>query len=409
MIRQTASGIYAWLPLGLRVLKKIEQIIREEQEKVGALEMLLPIIQSAEPWKESGRYDDYGEEMLKIKDRHGRDILFGPTAEEIMTQIFANGVKSYRDSSKILYNIQWKFRDEIRPRFGVMRGREFLMKDGYSFDLDEQEAKHSYNKMFLSYLRIFRRLGIHCVPVKADTGPIGGDLSHEFVMIAPEGETEIYYHEQCIGNILPDNTDDPKQLQEFIDGLLKKYSAFAENHDAKAMEENFYIANSKGIEVGHIFYFGDKYSKALNCQLQDKNGKMINPLMGSYGIGVSRLVAAIIEDRDNHTEDAILWPEVVAPYKVGIINIRSDDEACRNMSEKLYREFVHRNVEVIYDDRDERAGVKFASMDLIGPSFQVIIGPKALSEGLFEMKIKRLQSGEKLSYEDLVTFITAWR
>ncbi|WP_426163164.1 proline--tRNA ligase [Sandarakinorhabdus sp. DWP1-3-1] len=387
MIRQTAAGIYAWLPLGLRVLKKIEQIVREEQDRAGAIEVLMPTIQSAELWKQSGRYEAYGPEMLRIVDRHDREMLFSPTAEELFTVIFQNGAKSYRDLPRNLYQIQWKFRDEVRPRFGVLRGREFLMKDAYSFDADFAGARHSYNRMFIAYMRTFARMGLHAIPMQADTGPIGGDLSHEFIVLAPTGESDVFYHENWEKGRDTDHieADDAGALEAYIDGLNADYAATDEKRDAAAeAAAGAALKQSKGIEVGQVFYFGDKYTKAMGVTVQGPDGQPVTPLMGSYGIGVSRLMGAIIEAC--HDKDGIIWPEAVAPYKVALINLRVDDAACAAAADGLYARLTAAGVEVLYDDRDERGGAKFATADLIGLPWQLVVGPKGLASGVVELK-----------------------
>ena len=386
LIRQTAAGIYAWLPLGLRVLKKIEGIVRAEQDRAGAVEVLMPAIQSAELWKQSGRYDAYGPEMLRITDRHDREMLFSPTAEELFTTIFANGVRSYRDLPRILYQIQWKFRDEIRPRFGVMRGREFLMKDAYSFDIDLATARHSYNRMFIAYLRTFAAMGMHAIPMRADTGPIGGDLSHEFHIVATTGESGVFYHERWEqSRSLAVDADDASALQAYVDALNADYAATDEKRDPAAeAATGASLKEARGIEVGQIFYFGTKYSAAMGLSVQGPGGEQIVPHMGSYGIGVSRLVGAIIEA--SHDKDGIIWPEAVAPYRVVLINLRADDVACTAAADALYATLEAAGVEVLYDDRDERGGAKFATADLIGVPWQVVIGPKGVAAGTVEIK-----------------------
>ncbi|WP_221796036.1 proline--tRNA ligase [Aquisediminimonas sediminicola] len=407
LVRQTAAGIYAWLPLGLRVLRKIEQIVREEQDRAGAVELLMPTIQSADLWRQSGRYDDYGAEMLRIKDRHDREMLFGPTAEEVITSIFAASAKSYRDLPRTLYNIQWKFRDEVRPRFGVMRGREFLMKDAYSFDLDEAGARHSYNRMFVAYLRTYRRMGLRAIPMQADTGPIGGDLSHEFIVLAPTGESEVFYHRNWEQDRdLNVNPDDADALQAFVTGLTDDYAATDEKRDeAREAAGGDAIQQSRGIEVGHIFYFGTKYSKAMGMSVQGPDGNAIIPQMGSYGIGVSRLMGAIIEA--SHDDNGIIWPESVAPYRIGLINMRVDDANCTAASDALYERLTAAGVEVLYDDRDERGGAKFAQMDVIGLPWQVVIGPKGLEKGVVELKNRATGEKQELSADDLFNKMTA--
>ena len=397
LVRQTSAGIYAWLPLGHRVLKKIEHIVREEQDRIGAAEMLMPTLQSAELWRESGRYDAYGPEMLRIEDRQGRDLLYGPTNEEMITSIFKDGARSYRDLPKMLYHIQWKFRDEIRPRFGVMRGREFLMKDAYSFDFDEAGGRVSYNKQFVAYLRTFARMGLRAIPMQADTGPIGGDLSHEFIILAPSGESEVFFHKSWEETRSAEDYDvdveDIAALQAFVDSMTAEYAATDEKRDeAREAEMGDALLTSRGVEVGHIFFFGDKYSKAMGLKVSGNDGSMVTPLMGSYGVGVSRLVGAIIEA--SHDDDGIIWPEAVAPYKVGLINMRADDDACVAAADDLYAKLQAAGVEVLYDDRDERGGAKFATMDVIGLPSQLIVGPRGLKNGVVELK--RRSTGERM-------------
>jgi len=402
LVRQTAAGIYAWLPLGLRVLANIERIVREEQDKAGALEMLMPTIQPADLWRESGRYDAYGPEMLRIADRHGREMLYGPTNEEMLTALFRDAVKSYRDLPRILYHIQWKFRDEVRPRFGVMRGREFLMKDAYSFDLDEAGARHSYNRMFIAYLRTFARMGLTAIPMQADTGPIGGDLSHEFIILAPSGESEVFYHKAWEADRSAEaegvDADDPAALQAFVSGLTDDYAATDEKRDeAREKAAGDDLRTSRGIEVGHIFYFGTKYTKAMNMVVQTPDGGQVHPEMGSYGIGVSRLVGALIEA--SHDANGIIWPEAVAPFKAGLVNMRADDARCAAAADDLYAKLRAAGVETLYDDRDERGGAKFATMDLIGLPWQLIVGPKGLERGVVELKRRATGEREELSPE----------
>ncbi|MEO1169313.1 MAG: proline--tRNA ligase [Pseudomonadota bacterium] len=396
LVRQTSAGIYAWLPLGHRVLRKIEQIVREEQDRIGAAEMLMPTLQSADLWRESGRYDAYGPEMLRIEDRQGRDLLYGPTNEEMITSLFKDGARSYRDLPKMLYHIQWKFRDEIRPRFGVMRGREFLMKDAYSFDLDETGGRVSYNKQFVAYLRTFARMGLRAIPMQADTGPIGGDLSHEFIILAPSGESEVFFHksweEARSAEDYDVDVEDTGALQAFVDSMTAEYAATDEKRDeTREAELGDELLKSRGVEVGHIFFFGDKYSKAMGLKVSGKDGSMVTPVMGSYGVGVSRLAGAIIEA--SHDDDGIVWPEAVAPYKVGLINMRADDEACVAAADDLYAKLEAAGVEVLYDDRDERGGAKFATMDVIGLPWQLIVGPRGLKNGVVELK--RRSTGER--------------
>ena len=393
MIKQASAGIYSWLPFGFRVLKRIEQIVREEQDRAGVHEMLMPTIQSADLWRESGRYDDYGKEMLRIKDRHERDMLYGPTNEEVVTDIFRYYVKSYRSVPLMLYHIQWKFRDEVRPRFGVMRGREFLMKDAYSFDVDFAASRHSYNKMFLSYLRTFDRMGLRAIPMAADTGPIGGDLSHEFIILADTGESEVFCHRQWLTlDLRRDDVGYDQNLDDVIASFTDLYAATDEKHDAaNCPVDEDELVTARGIEVGHIFHFGTKYSKALGAMLTTPEGGQVPAEMGSYGIGVSRLVGAMIEA--NHDDKGIIWPEAVAPFTVGLINLRSGDAACDAACEDAYTKLKDAGIEVLYDDRDERAGVKFADMDLIGLPWQLAIGPRGVKAGIVELKYRR--SGER--------------
>ncbi|HWH18755.1 MAG TPA: proline--tRNA ligase [Allosphingosinicella sp.] len=409
LIRQTAAGIYAWLPLGLRVLKKIEGIVREEQDRAGAIELLMPTIQSADLWRESGRYDAYGPEMLRIIDRHGREMLYGPTNEDMITALFRDAVKSYRDLPRTLYHIQWKFRDEVRPRFGVMRGREFLMKDAYSFDLDEAGARHSYNRMFVAYLRTFARMGLRAIPMQADTGPIGGDLSHEFIILAPSGESEVFYHrnweEIRSAESLAVNPDDADALGQFVAGLTADYAATDEKRDeAREAQAGDALRRSRGIEVGHIFYFDTRYTAAMGMTVQTPDGGQIHPRMGSYGIGVSRLIGAIIEA--SHDDNGIIWPEAVAPFKVGLINMRADEANCTSAADDIYGQLQSAGVETLYDDRDERGGAKFATMDVVGLPWQLIVGPKGLEKGVVELKRRASGEREDLSVESALARLT---
>src|SRR5689334_11851093 len=374
MIRQEAAGIYAWLPLGFRVLKKIEQIVREEQDRAGALELLMPTLQLADLWRESGRYDAYGPEMLRIADRHKRELLYGPTNEEMITEIFRAYVKSYRSLPLNLYHIQWKFRDEQRPRFGVMRGREFLMKDAYSFDIDEAAARRSYNRMFVAYLRTFARMGLKAIPMRAETGPIGGDLSHEFIILADTGESQVFCDRAWLdADILATDVDYDSDLEPFFQKWTSLYAATDDKHNPQTCPlPQDRLVTARGIEVGHIFYFGTKYSKPMNAMVAGPNGEQILLEMGSYGIGVSRLVGAIIEA--SHDDAGIIWPESVAPFKVGLINLRAGDAKCRTAADELYARLQRAGIEVLYDDRDESPGAKFAAMDLIGLPYQLVIG-----------------------------------
>ena len=409
LVRQTAAGIYAWLPIGHRVLKKIEQIVREEQDRAGAIEMLMPTIQSAELWRESGRYDAYGPEMLRIRDRHDREMLFGPTNEEMLTAIVRDELKSYRELPRTLYHIQWKFRDEVRPRFGVMRGREFLMKDAYSFDLDEEGARQSYYTQLLAYLRTFQRMGIQAVPMKAASGPIGGDLSHEFIVLAPTGESEVFYDAAFEEFDWQQNDlqyGDAEGLKALFDRVSSTYSATDETHDESrwsAIAEDR-KRTGRGIEVGHIFYFGDKYSAAMGLKVSGPDGQMITPMMGSYGVGVSRLVGAIIEA--SHDDAGIVWPETVAPWKVGIVTMRQDDQPSVAAAEELYASLQLAGVETAYDDRDERGGAKLATMDLIGLPWQLIVGPRGIAAGTVELKRRSSGERQELSVESALARLT---
>ncbi len=407
LVRQTASGIYAWLPLGLRVLDKIEAIVREEQDRAGAIEMLMPTIQSADLWIQSQRYEAYGPEMLRIEDRHGRKMLYGPTNEEMVTQIFAGCVASYRDLPRTLYHIQWKFRDEVRPRFGVMRGREFLMKDAYSFDLDEAGARHSYNRMFVAYLRTFARMGLRAIPMQADTGPIGGDLSHEFIVLAPTGESEVFYHRNWDEDRGTDiDADDADALQAYVGRLTTDYAATDEKRDlAREADAGDALRRSRGIEVGHIFYFGDKYSRSMGLTVTGPDGAPVVPQMGSYGIGVSRLVGAVIEA--SHDDAGIVWPDAVAPYRVGLVNMRGDDPTCTAAADDLYDKLGAAGVETLYDDRDERGGVKFGTMDLIGLPWQLVVGPRGLKSGVVELKRRATGERQELSMESALAQLTS--
>ncbi len=395
MIKQSSAGIYSWLPLGFKVMKKIEQLVREEQNSIGAQEMLMPTIQSSEIWKESGRYDDYGEEMLRIKDRQGRELLYGPTNEELITDVFRSSVKSYKSLPQLLYHIQWKFRDEIRPRFGVMRCKEFYMKDAYSFDLSDEEAKKSYNKMFYSYLKTFNKLDLKAIPMSADTGPIGGDLSHEFVILAETGESDIYADKNIFEIDINKYKFDDESLQKMREDFTKIYAVTDEKYKKEdfnklVKKENQII--TKGIEVGHIFYFSDKYSKPMNCLIDDKNGKKTSVKMGSYGIGVSRLVGAIIEAKYNN--EIMKWPKTVTPFDVVIIpSISKNNKENLEKAEKVYNELKKQNIDVLLDDVDENMSNKFKKHDLIGVPYQIIIGSK--SEG-DKLEFKELNAKSEL-------------
>jgi prolyl-tRNA synthetase len=398
MIRQEAAGIYAWLPLGFRVLKKIEQIVREEMDRAGAVEMLMPTLQLADLWRESGRYDAYGPEMLRIEDRHKRELLYGPTNEEMITEVFRAYVKSYKALPLNLYHIQWKFRDEQRPRFGVMRGREFLMKDAYSFDLTEDDARKSYNRMFVAYLRTFARMGLKGIPMRAETGPIGGDLSHEFIVLAETGESTVYCDKAVLDLPIPDETVDYQgDLTPIIDQWTTVYAATEDVHDPVRYEREVIPENrteTRGIEVGQVFYFGDKYSAPMKATITGPDGQEKPAQMGSYGVGVSRLLGAIIEA--SHDEGGIIWPEAVSPFGVGIVNLRQGDADCDLACETAYEALETAGLEPLYDDTDERGGAKFAKMDLIGLPWQLIVGPKGIKDGVVELKRRRTGERETL-------------
>lgn len=396
MIRQQGAGSYSWLPLGKRILDKVCSIIREEQNRAGALEIMMPTIQSADLWRESGRYDGYGKEMLRIVDRHDRDMLYGPTNEEMVTDIFRSYVKSYKDMPLNLYHIQWKFRDEVRPRFGVMRSREFLMKDAYSFDIDYDQAKAAYNRMFVSYLRTFDRVGMRCIPMRADTGPIGGDLSHEFIILAETGESEVFCHKDYLSMSTPSvgvDYNDDAAIASIVDDWTTPYAATDEMHETAvwdAIDDSAKIG-ARGIEVGHIFHFGTKYSEPMGAKVMGPDGKEHDVFMGSYGIGPSRLIAAIIEA--SHDDAGIIWPRSVAPFEAVIINMKPGDTDCDAASDALYQELLALGVDVLYDDTDQRAGSKFATADLIGAPLQIVLGPRGVKNGEAEIKVRK--SGEK--------------
>jgi prolyl-tRNA synthetase len=408
MIRQEAAGIYAWLPLGFRVLKKVEQIVREEQDRAGAIEVLMPTLQLADLWRESGRYDAYGPEMLRIKDRHERELLYGPTNEEMITEIFRAYVRSYKELPLNLYHIQWKFRDEQRPRFGVMRGREFLMKDAYSFDLDKEAARRAYNKMFVAYLRTFARMGLRAIPMAAETGPIGGDLSHEFIVLAETGESAVYCDKDVLDLPVPGaDVDYQGDLTPIIHQWTGLYAATSDVHDAARFEREVpepRRLHTRGIEVGQIFYFGTKYSEAMGAAVAGADGTERPIHGGSYGVGVSRLVGAIIEA--SHDDAGIIWPEAVAPFRVALLNLKQGaadtDAAC----EKLYAELAGRGIDVLYHDLDDRPGAKFAAMDLIGVPWQLMVGPRSLAEGKVELKRRADGSRELLTPAEAVERLT---
>ncbi|MBU6507867.1 MAG: proline--tRNA ligase [Alphaproteobacteria bacterium] len=406
MIRQTAAGIYTWLPLGFRVLQKVEQIVREEQDAAGALELLMPTLQPAELWRESGRYEDYGEEMLRLKDRHEREMLYGPTNEELITEIFRQAVRSYRDLPKNLYHIQWKFRDEVRPRFGVMRGREFLMKDNYSFDVDKAASLVSYFRMFKAYMKTFKRMGLTPIPVRAATGPIGGDLSHEFHVQADTGESQLYFDSEI--ETLDENKLDPAS-PTVQDELLKWYAATDEKHDPAAFARvpEARRREARGIEVGQLFYFGTKYSAPMKATVAGPKGDTVAVEMGSYGIGVSRLVGAIIEAF--HDEVGIIWPESVAPFRVGLVNLRPGDKECAEAGEQLYQRLMKAGIDTLYDEREESPGAKFAAMDLIGLPWQVVVGPRGLKQGVVEIKERKTGAKQELSPDAAVARLVGLR
>ena len=393
MIKQSAAGIYSWLPLGFKIMKKIESIVRSEQNKIGAQEMLMPTIQAADIWKESGRYNDYGEEMLRIKDRQGREMLYGPTNEELITDVFRSSIKSYKSLPQLLYHIQWKFRDEVRPRFGVMRCKEFYMKDAYSFDLTDEDAKKSYNKMFFSYLKTFNRLGLKAIPMAADTGPIGGDLSHEFIILADTGESDIYADKKIFEIDLKKYSGNDKSLEKMREDFINIYAVTDDKLDEKEFNSKVKKEDqikTKGIEVGHIFYFSDKYSKPMNCLIDDKNGKKTSVKMGSYGIGVSRLVGAVIEA--NYINDVMKWPKSISPFDVVIIpSISKNNKENLEKAEKIYIDLKKQNIDVLLDDVDENMSNKFKKHDLIGIPYQIIIGSRS-EEDKFEFKELNSQS-----------------
>ncbi|WP_316015564.1 proline--tRNA ligase [Roseobacter sp. HKCCA0434] len=402
MIRQASAGIYSWLPLGYKVLRRVEQIVHEEQQRVGHIPMLMPTLQSADLWRKSGRYDAYGPEMLRIADRQGREMLYGPTNEEMITDIVANYVTSYKALPLTLYHIQWKFRDEVRPRFGVMRGREFLMKDGYNFDLTREDALHAYNRHLVSYLRTYERMGLQAIPMRADSGPIGGDYTHEFLVLADTGESEVFYDSEITDLTFGDREVDPNDraaCQAVLEEFTSRYARTDETHDEavfdKVPEARRRVA--RGIEVGQIFYFGTEYSEKLGAMVQTEDGGRAPLHMGSHGIGVSRLVGAIIEA--NHDENGIIWPEGVAPFGVAIVNLKQNDSDCDAMCERLYAELGQAGIEVLYDDREERAGAKFATMDLIGAPWRITVGPRGLKDGKVELTSRRTGEAESLTPE----------
>jgi prolyl-tRNA synthetase len=409
MIRQEAAGIYAWLPLGFRVLKNIERIVREEQDRAGAIELLMPTLQLADLWRESGRYDAYGPEMLRIKDHHGREMLYGPTNEDMITEIFRSYVRSYRELPKILYHIQWKFRDEIRPRFGVMRGREFLMKDAYSFDLDEEAARHSYNKMFVAYLRTFARMGLKAIPMRAETGPIGGELSHEFIILAETGESGVYCHRDVLDLPMPgEDVDYDGDLTPIIEQWTSLYAATEDVHSAERFEREVppeKRVHTRGIEVGQVFNFGTRYSVPMKALVTGPDGAEKPVHGGSYGVGVSRLAGAIIEAF--HDDAGIMWPEAVAPFKVLILNLRQGGSETDAACEGLYAELAGKGIDTLYHDLDQGPGAKFATADLIGVPWQILVGPRSLAEGKVEVKRRSDGLRELMTATDAVRRLTS--
>jgi prolyl-tRNA synthetase len=409
MIKQASAGIYSWLPLGFKVLRKLENIVHEEQVRAGHVPMLMPTLQSADLWRESGRYDDYGAEMLRISDRHGRDLLYGPTNEELITDIFRSHVGSYKDLPLTLYHIQWKFRDEVRPRFGVMRGREFFMKDGYNFDLTKEDALHAYNRHMVSYLRTYERMGLQAIPMRADSGPIGGDDTHEFLVLADTGESEVFYDSAITDLKLGDRVvdyDSHADCAAIVDEWTTPYARTDETHDEakfNAIPEDR-RRSKRGIEVGQIFYFGTKYSEPMGATVQGPDGKPVPVHMGSHGIGVSRLVGAIIEA--SHDDRGIIWPEGVTPFHVGIVNLKQGDAEADAACERLYDALTVLGLEPLYDDRDERAGGKFATMDLIGLPWRITVGPRGLKNGVVELTSRRTGESEELPPEAVVERLT---
>jgi prolyl-tRNA synthetase len=407
MISQSSSGIYSWLPIGLKVLKKIEKIVREEQDAAGVNEILMPTIQPADIWKESGRYEDYGKEMLRINDRQDREMLYGPTNEEQVTDIFRRSIKSYKELPSLLYHIQWKFRDELRPRFGIMRGREFLMKDAYSFDLDMDTSRMSYNKFFVCYLKTFERLGLKAIPMAAETGPIGGDMSHEFVIISDTGESDIYFDKRILDL---KNIDENLDYSNDLSPIVSSYQDFYAAADDKHSEENFnknvpkeFKSNTKGIEVGHIFNFSSKYSEPMKANVLNSDGKSVPVHMGSYGIGISRLVGAIIES--SHDEKGIIWPSAVAPFTVGLINLKVKDTDAKSMCEDLYQTLINAGIETLYDNKDDSAGAKFSRMDLIGIPKQIIFGNNSIKDSTVEIKDRKSGQIDVVNINEIISKI----
>ena len=407
MISQSSSGIYSWLPLGLKVLKKIENIVREEQDAAGVNEILMPTIQPADIWKESGRYDDYGKEMLRINDRQDREMLYGPTNEEQVTDIFRRSIKSYKELPSLLYHIQWKFRDELRPRFGIMRGREFLMKDAYSFDLDMDASRTTYNKFFVCYLKTFERLGLKAIPIAAETGPIGGDMSHEFLIISDTGESDIYFDNRILDLIdIDKNLDYENDLSTIVSSYQDFYAVADDKHSEEEFEKSVpkeFKSNTKGIEVGHIFNFSSKYSEPMKANVLNSNGKAVPVHMGSYGIGISRLVGAIIES--SHDENGIIWPDSVAPFAVGLINLKAKDKDAIAMCEAVYQDLISAEIDCLYDNKDDSAGAKFSRMDLIGLPKQIIFGNNSIKDSTVEIKDRKTGHTELVKINEIVSKI----
>ena len=407
MISQSSSGIYSWLPIGLKVLKKIEKIVREEQDAAGVNEILMPTIQPADIWKESGRYEDYGKEMLRINDRQDREMLYGPTNEEQVTDIFRRSIKSYKELPSLLYHIQWKFRDELRPRFGIMRGREFLMKDAYSFDLDMYTSRMSYNKFFVCYLKTFERLGLKAIPMAAETGPIGGDMSHEFVIISDTGESDIYFDKRILDlKNIDENLDYSKDLSPIVSSYQDFYAAADDKHSEENFNKNVpkeFKSNTKGIEVGHIFNFSSKYSEPMKANVLNSDGKSVPVHMGSYGIGISRLVGAIIES--SHDEKGIIWPSAVAPFAVGLINLKVKDTDAKSMCEDLYQTLINAGIETLYDNKDDSAGAKFSRMDLIGIPKQIIFGNNSIKDSTVEIKDRKSGQIDVVNINEIISKI----
>ncbi|WP_039020117.1 proline--tRNA ligase [Halocynthiibacter namhaensis] len=410
MIKQSSAGIYSWLPLGFKILRKLENIVHEEQQKAGHMPMLMPTIQSADLWRESGRYEDYGDEMLRILDRHGHDLLYGPTNEEQITDTFRAHVNSYKSLPLTLYQIQWKFRDERRPRFGVMRGREFLMKDGYNFDLTKEDALHAYNRHLVTYLRTYERMGLQAIPMRADGGPIGGDYTHEFLVLAETGESEVFYDSEVTDIKLGQRDvdfDDKAQCEAILEEFTTRYARTDETHDEAIFNEvpEERRRSARGIEVGQIFYFGTKYSESMNATVVDENQKQVPVHMGSHGIGVSRLLGAIIEA--SHDDKGIIWPEGVTPYHCGIVNLKQGDEEADGACEALYAALTKAGLEPLYDDRKERAGGKFATMDLIGLPWRITVGPRGLKNGVVEVTSRKTGESEEMTPEAAINKIIA--